>query len=61
MMNLSREVTNVLSTGIDIYNCAICLFMIFSLAAKVRTHKTIKYLVLSCISVLIYNIADIAN
>lgn len=58
---MSREITNVLSTGIDIYNCAICLFMIFSLVTKVKTHKTILYLVLACISVLVYNIADMAN
>jgi len=58
---MSREITNVLSTGIDIYNCAICLFMILSLAQKVKTHRTIKYLVSACVSVLIYNIADMAN
>ncbi len=58
---MTREVTNVLSTGLDIYNCIICIFMIISSAATIKQRKASIYFILVCLSVIIFNISDMSN
>ena len=58
---MNREVTNVLSTGLDVYNCIVCLFMMISVAGELRTNKANRMFFFTCLSVLVFNIADISN
>ncbi|WP_191016884.1 HD-GYP domain-containing protein [Treponema zioleckii] len=58
---MSREVTNILSTGIDIYNIIICLVMILYLGKKARNNRHTFFFMCLCITVLIFNIGDISN
>lgn len=58
---MTREITNVLSIGIDIYNIVICGFVILSLANKNLKKQTSLWFFLLTVSILIFNIADMAN
>ncbi|MCR4790461.1 MAG: HD domain-containing protein [Treponemataceae bacterium] len=58
---MNRAVTNLLSTGLDVYNCVICLFMIIYLSFSVKRDKSARYLLGSIISIIIFNIADMSN
>ena len=61
MGEMNREITNVLSTGLDLYSCVICLFMIFSMGRNIKQRKASIYFILVCTTVLIFNISDISN
>ncbi len=58
---MNREITNVLSTGLDVYNCIICVFMMISVAGDFKKNKANLYFFLACLGVLLFNIADISN
>ncbi|MCQ2588067.1 MAG: HD domain-containing protein [Treponema sp.] len=58
---MTREISNFLSTGLDIYNCIICLFMILFYAKDINKHPCCKYFFAICLSVFIFNVADMAN
>ncbi len=60
-MVLSREITNILNTGLDIYNCIICLFMFFSLLDSAKSNKANKYFAVVCLCCFIFNFSDISN
>lgn len=60
-MSFSREITNVLSTGLDCYNILICLFMIGTLISSVKKSPENKHFIYICISLIIFNVTDIAN
>lgn len=57
---MSREVSNVLCTGIDIYNCVICIAILFStfFAHKSKPQATFRALT---VAVFLFNISDFAN
>lgn len=58
---MTREITDVLSTGIDIYNCVICLVMMISTFRNIKKRKASRYFFLVSLCVLIFNIGDMAN
>lgn len=60
-MIIDRAITNVLSTGLDLYNCFICFFMILMILPSLRKVPANKNLVLICIGLIIFNISDMAN
>lgn len=58
---MTRETTNVLSLGLDIYNCAILAIMIFSLLKGAKENKKIFYFMHACLAILLFNITDMAT
>jgi len=58
---MQREITNVLSAGIDIYNCVICLFLLFSITHKFLRTKSNFYFAAVTISILLINLGDIVT
>ena len=58
---MNREITDQLSTALDIYNCIICLFMMLSVMGDLKKNKANRYFFFACLAVLIFNIADISN
>lgn len=60
-MNFSREVTNSLNMGLDIYNCIICLFMLGSIIKSAKTNKSHRVFIWICITLLVFNISDMSN
>lgn len=60
-MNFSREITNVLNLGLDIYNCIICLFIIGSIGNSIKNNKSHKSFFYICLALLIFNISDMSN
>ena len=58
---MNREITNVLSTGLDIYNCVICLILMLSVAKEIKRDKASFYFFFVCLSVIIFNLSDISN
>lgn len=60
-MSFSREITNVLSTGLDCYNCLLCFFMIGTLLSSVKNNPRNKFFIYICICLVIFNITDMAN
>lgn len=60
-MEFNRAITNVLSTGLDIYNCLICLFMIVMVLPSLKKVPANKNLLLICVYLIIFNIGDMAN
>lgn len=60
-MRFSREITNVLSTGLDCYNILLCLFMIGTLFTSIKRIPDNKNFIFMCICLIIFNVTDMAN
>ena len=55
-MGLDREITNILNSGLDFYNCLISLVMLAALLPSIKTNKATKNLVFICIFLIFTNI-----
>lgn len=58
---MNREITNVLSMGLDIYNFLILGIMIIALLKDAKRNKKSFYFMLACTSILIFNVTDMAT
>lgn len=58
---MSREITNVLSMGLDIYNFLILGMMILALLKDAKVNKKSFCFLLACTSILIFNVTDMAT
>ena len=58
---MNREITNVLSTGLDIYNSVICLVLMFSVSKEIKKDKAAFYFFMMDLCVLLFNLTDISN
>ncbi len=60
-MNVPREITNVLNTGLNVYNGVVCIVMMIALSKDIRRSRASLYFFLACASVLVFNIADLST
>lgn len=58
---MHTQAMNLLSTGLDIYNILICLTMTIFLKHHSKKNPASFYFLLSCIVIIIFNIADMSN
>lgn len=58
---MPREITNILSLGLDIYNCIILTIMIIALLKEAKSDKKSLYFMLACLSILVFNLSDMAT
>lgn len=60
-MGFDREVTNILNSGLDFYNCLISLVMLAALLPSIKTNKATRNLVIICVFLIFFDLGDLSN